>query len=400
MRTIPELSREHIVDTCRVVLDRLRGSTLRKIHDSQGPVFYISDTYPGVWLEHTYDPVIWMKMTGDPIPAISHTKLFLAHQKPDGQLPCYFFNGKVGYSQLQENVSFAQLCWEVWEHTGDRAYLEQVYNSCCRWDAWLCKNRMGSHGLIRVYFGFDTGHDHSSRFRDLRYPGNMGDERNAAEYPQGCDVAPLIAPDVNAVFFGGRQALAKMAAELGLPEEAALWQEKAEQIRRKIYEYCWNEEDEFFYDVDKHGLQRKFTSIAITQLYHEGVLDQAHADRIFDRYFRDERHFNTYCPYPSMAASDSSFCKRISGNDWGYYVQTLTMLRCTRWMKQYGYEEEYRRNLAIWLHDLTAGTGNFTQELDPLTGEYAHCAEWFGPTLLFILAAALELGYIDRSFFA
>lgn len=400
MQTIPAATREQVIDACRRVYDRLKNSTIRPIHDSEGPVLFISDTYPGTWLEHTFDPVTWANLTGDTGPAVAHTRMFLRHQTPEGQLPCFFFGGKVGYSQLQENVSFARLCYEVYEKTGDRAYLAQAYEGCAKWDTWLCRHRMGVHGLIELHWGFDDGHDNSARFLDLKYRGNLGDDHNAAEKPEGCAVAPLVAPDINAVFYGGRMALADMADALGRPREAENWRERAETIRQKLIRLCWNEDDEFFYDVDKTGNQRKIRSIAITQLFQEKLLEQEMADRIFDRYFRDPGHFATPIPWSGLSVSDPLFKKRIDGNDWGYFAQSLVMLRTTRWMAHYGYEKELRENMQIWLDALIASPLPFTQELDPISGAPSVCAHWFSSTMLLFLTAAKALGYIDDRFFA
>jgi len=41
------------------ILDRIYAHHLRLWGGSKGNVFFISDTYPGVWMEHLYDGVAW-----------------------------------------------------------------------------------------------------------------------------------------------------------------------------------------------------------------------------------------------------------------------------------------------------------------------------------------------------
>lgn len=386
--------KERIEANCREIVRRIRGKHLRTVNDSRGDVFYISDTYPGVWLEHTYDPLVWAALSGDTAPAVNQTSLFFAHQKEDGQLPCFVWQSQIGYSQLQECVSFAQLCWEVYGMTGDREYLAEAYRRCGDWDSWLSRNRMGDKGMVQMYGGYDTGHDNSGRLDGMKYHGNIS--KDAADYPTDCPVAPVIAPDLNAILYGSRMALAEMATELGLAEESEAWKNKAADIKSKLYAVCRDPEDGFFYDVDKNGQMRHCKSISITAMFCEKVFDQAEADDIFQRYFLNEKEFGTPFPYPSVSSGDPVFEKRYSGNSWGYYSQGLTMLRTLRWMKHYGYEKELHENMEKWLSAWTESPLPFGQELDPFTGKPSTSSAWYSSTMLFYLYSALELGYITR----
>lgn len=383
------MDRQRVEEQCRVVMNRLRTVHLRTIADSAGPVVYISDTYPGVWLEHVYDGIVWAQLTGEQDVACNYVRLFLDHQSAEGQLPCYVWAHKTGYSQIQECVSFGALAWEACKD-GQEEFLRRVYQGLSRWDAWLCAHRGGESGLIEMYSGYDTGHDNSGRLDGMRYPGEAPDDGQGKPYD--CGVAPLIAPDMNAVFYGDRCALAKMARKLGLEQEAKRWDLLAEDTRRKLIQTCYDEQDEFFYDVDRHGNKRRCRNISITNVFCEGVMDQKMADRVFDRYFRSEREFDTPYPWPSVSADDPLFEKRLLGNSWGYYSQGLTMLRTLRWMKRYGYENELHRNMQKWLEAWTDAPLPFGQELDPFTGAPSQSSPWYSSTMLFYLSAAKELG--------
>lgn len=370
-------------------MQRIRDHHLRQWEGSGGNIFFISDEYPAVWMEHTYDSLVWAMLTGEREVAVNETMLFINKQREDGHFPFVVGDNKVGYNQLQECVSFASLCDEVFDMTDDHDYLDRAYTACARWDGWLCENRMGEHGLIEMYCGFDTGHDNSGRLDGMKYQRNIG--ADAAEKPEGCPVAPLIAPDLNAIFFGSRMALSRMAKKLGREEESKKWHALAEDIKARLFEKCFNSEDCFFYDVDKNGNQRKIKSISVTSLFVERVLDKGLADKIFDRYFRGEGEFNTPYPYPAVSSSDRLFRKNKDGNSWGYFSQGLTQLRTIRWMKQYGYEKEMRENMRLWLDAWTASKLPFGQELDPFTGEPSVCSPYYSSTMLFYLYAATEL---------
>ena len=378
-----------IQENCRIALKRLETMHIKPFADADGPVVYISDTYPGVWLEHVYDGLVWAQLTGDYAPARNYIKLFIDHQSDEGQLPCYVWANRIGYTQIQECVSFGRIAFETAEMLKDAEFDRMVYAALVKWDGWLCAHRDGVSGLIDMYSGYDTGHDHSGRLDGMKYEGEAPE--NGA-YPQDCAVAPLKAPDMNAVFYGDRCALAAFAEKLGLMEEAAHWKKLAQFTKERLMEVCFDETDEFFYDVDKNGRMRRCRNISITNVFCEHVPDQALADRIFDRYFRGGKDFDTPYPWPSVSSGDALFERRKEGNSWGYYCQALTMLRTFRWMKQYGYENEFRRNLRKWLEAWTDAELPFGQELDPFTGKPSKSSPWYSSCLLLYVSAAKELG--------
>ena len=378
-------------------LEQIYTKQLQVIRDSDGPVFFIAGWYPGVWLEQTYDSVEWAIVSGDTSVAHNQIGLYFKHQRPDGHLPMNVKHSSIGYRQIQECMALGRLCLDVFRMDGDRAFLETAYHAISAWDGWLVANRMPNNlGLIEMYCGFDTGHDESGRFLGVKYPHNVG--ADAADFPEGCPVFPGVAPDMNAVFFGNREALAEMASILGKSEEAAAWRAKAEDVRRRMLEMLWDEEDEFFYDFDKYGNKRKVLSISVTNVLTERVPDQAMADRIFHRHLWNEKEFRTPYAFPAVAISDPTWVKSRTGNSWGYYSQGQTILRAFRWMPQYGWRNEHRELLEIWLRAYCDSFDKlpFGQEFDPITGEPSEAAPWYSSAMLLFLRALDELERANR----
>lgn len=402
--------REKIQEICNIIKDRIENLHIGCFKGMEKPLFLISNTYPGVWLEHVYDSVFYAKLQPERMDlAVNTINLFLDHQKENGQLPCYVWNGDVmkvpeenlvGYGQIQECVSFAQLALEVCEMTGDRAFLEKVYEGSGKWAGWLKHNRMTTNrGLIELFVGFDTGHDNSGRLEGLSCPGNYvkdGVLMNASVLPQD-EVAPILAVDMNANYFATLRALAKIAEMLGKKEEAAKWQKESSQIKEKLFEICFDEEDAFFYDVDKNGRKRKYLSSTILHLFLEKVLDQeadsALIKEIYDRHIKNPEEFWTEYPFPSMAVSDPSIKDHIEANCWGYFSQGLIALRCTRWMDDYGMSRDFDILCEKWLKAWTACFDHFKlgQELDPITGEPSPSSEWYSSVMLFYWYGARRL---------
>lgn len=371
------------------------------------PLLLISTQYPGIWLEHVYDSVFYAMRDRSKLHLAENTvDLFISNQRENGQLPCFVldrskmtrvYQNAIGYSQIQECVSFAKLCLLVYKMNREKDFLERIYESASNWVMWLENNRMTlGTGLVEAFVGYDTGHDNSGRLSGLSCIGNYridGVEQNAGVLPAVDDVAPLITVDMNCNFYATLTALSEMARELGLKAASKAWAQRAAQVKSRLFELCFNAEDCFFYDVDKNLNQRKYLSSTIFHLFMEGVLDNesdaALIKEIYERHISNPDEFATPYPYPSMAISDPSCEGHAQRNCWGYYSQGLIALRATLWMEQYGFEGEFDNLCSKWVKAWTEhfDTLKLGQELDPISGVPTKSSEWYSSTMLFYLYA-------------
>lgn len=387
------------------------------------PLPFISEFYPGVWLESSVSGAIFMAWEDPENLYIAENviNVFIDNQSEDGQLPCYILDANaertkhigepIGYSQIQECISFARLCLAVYEMNKDKDFLKKCYDANKAWDGWLRRNRMTTgRGLIEMFCGYDTGHDNSGRFQGMSCKYNYGRRENgvvkhynAAVLPPDDGITPILAPDMNCNFYATQMALADMADVLGMPEEAAEWREKAKEIKAKLFEHCYNKEDAFFYDVDRHGNQRKHLTVAIHHLFIERVLDKDEdaelIKEIYERHIKNPDEFWTPYPFPATAISDpywQSQQKPVS-NNWGYYTQTLTLQRCRFWMDDYGYSEDFDEALRRWLQAYTENFDKipFGQEIHPVTGEPSSCSPWCIGVMNFYRYVVKRLGLLD-----
>jgi len=121
-------------------------------------------------------------------------------------------------------------------------------------------------------------------------------------------------------------------------------------------------------------------------------LDKDMADRIYNRYLKNEKEFWTPYPFSSMSVSDPHFKKEREGNDWSYFSQGLTSLRALRWMDDYGYGKDLEELMRIWTDALVRSEKiKFSQELDPFTGEMSKGCEWYSATMLFFIHSVRRL---------
>jgi len=406
--------KKKIVKLYNEVSERIEKLHIACFKEMNKPLFLISDTYPGVWLEHVYDSIFYAKRNPKRIEIAKNTvDLFIDNQKSDGQLPFYVLDGNkinkpiedlVGYSHIQECVSFYKLCYMLYEMSNDQNVIEKAYESGKKWINWLQNNRMTTNrGLIEMFCGYDTGHDNSGRLEGLANKGLYKKDRiiqNARVVPDNDDIIPILAVDMNCNYYSDLMSLSKMAQKLGKSENALDFKNQAQKVKQNLFKFCFNEKECFFYDVDKNSNQRKYLSSTIFHLFMENVLDTEQdkelIDNIYHKHIKNQNEFWTEYPFPSMAVCDLSSKRHIMPNSWGYYSQGLIALRCTMWMDNYGWSGDFDELCKKWVYALTENydTNQFGQEIDPHTGVPTKCSQWYSSSMLFYLYAVDRLKLI------
>ena len=395
----------------REIEERIETIHIGCFKGMEKPLFLISNQYPGVWLEHVYDSIFYTTMYPQGAAVAKNTiEAFLDRQTKLGQFPCFIWDAGrtsaparelVGYSQIQECVSFMGLCLKFCRMTGDRELLARCYAAGTRWVDWLKTHRMTrGTGLVEMFVGYDTGHDESGRLLGMACPGNYvleGERMNAAVMPPEDGITPITPVDMNANYFGTLTALANMAEALGKPAEAEGWKTEAREHKTRFIAACYEPADGWFYDLDKFGRKRPCRSSTLLHLFLEHVLDPAAdgdmVERIYREHIKNPREFWTPYPFPAMAADDPTARVHKPKNSWGYFSQGLIALRCTLWMDDYGWGADFDRLCERWVEAWTDCYDRlkFGQELDPFTGEPSPSSEWYSSTMLFYLYAVKRL---------
>lgn len=398
-------------------LCKIENAHIACFKDTDKPLFLISEQYPGLWIEHVYDSLMLAHLEPKYLNVAENAiHLFIDRQKDNGQLPFVVLdrnkrperciNDIAGYGQIQECVSFFSLALEVYEMNKDISFLRKVYNAAQKWDEWLRTYRMTTkRGLVEMFVGFDTGHDNSGRFEGISCPTSNtinGEKQNASILPPDDGITPILAVDMNCNFFANEKALARMAEILGKTKEAEKWNKSADEIKKRLFDLCYDQNDAFFYDVDRNGNKRKYKSSTIFHLFLEKVLDKetdkAIIDRIYNEHIKNPNEFWTEYPFPSMAINDSSTERHKVFNSWGYYTQALIVLRCSRWMDYYGYSDDYDYILEKWVKAWTEHyeTIPFAQEIDPITGVPTISSSWYSSCMLNYIYAVRRLKLINK----
>jgi hypothetical protein len=369
------------------------------------PVLLEGAVYPGVWQECAPQEGLvygslarFITPTDGPSPsavARNNHMAFFSLQKPDGQLPCSVKMSATGYGQIQMVVPIAATAWELVQTTHDEEFLATAYASCSRWDAWLRQYRdTRKTGLTEGFCVYDTGHDNSPRWTGTPKQCPQADARL---YDHSVASLPRLCPDLSATTYGGRVALAAMAAALGKRDEAARWETEAERIRNLIIDKLYDPETAAFYDLDAQDKFVKVRSDVISRVLGEHVLklsekrDRAIFEAIWTRQIHNPKAFWAPFPLTSVALDDPAFVRPIPRNSWGGASQALTALRAPRWMTHYGKESELRHLMFQWCEAISRYT-EFRQQMDPLTGDFTRIdASGYSPAALVYLDFVVRL---------
>ena len=356
------------------------------------PVLTTGKGYPGIWLEHNHDSLFYADI--NPQIAINSHRIFYDFQAEDGLFPAYICKWPheeayhIGYGHMQTIYPIAASAFEIAKKTGDEEFLRDSYEACSKYDAWIrrFRNTRGT-GLAEIFCGFDTGHDNSSRIADMPHACPFGDARICPDEKH----LPIIAPDISAMLYRAEIALGDMAEELGKGNEGSMWRQRAEDVREKIVEICYDPEDEFFYDVDANGNFRKYLSEHIFRLFVNHATDKEHFEKIYNRYIKSEKHFNTPYPFASISASAPYFDINLAENNWNGKTQMHTALETVFWMEHYGKKAEFSEFMAMWTDRCNESDMICSQEAHPFTGEYSTKAPAFTTTLIMYIEFAKRL---------
>lgn len=346
-----------------------------------GPVLIEGAEYPGVWQEcapqEGREYVNWR-----PDVAVNNHMTFFALQREDGQLPANNKRSETGFGQIQMVVPIAATAWEVAKATGKDELLSAAYRACSRWDAWLGKYRnLRGTGLVEGFCTYDTGHDNSPRWEGVAHqcPG-----KDAKRFVEG-QGTPRLCPDLSATVYGGRVALAGMAKALGKNNEAAMWEERGEDIRKLILAKLYVPEDWAFYDVDAAGKFVKVRGDVLSRVCGEHLVDQALFERLWAGQLHKKEAFWPAYPLPSIAMDDAKFVRPIPRNSWGGASQALTALRAGRWMEFYGKPAAFAQMMSAWCEALERD-GTYRQQMDPETGVFTEGgSKGYSPAALVML---------------
>lgn len=240
------------------------------------------------------------------------------HQAPDGFIP--HMATPQGASDVTQPPVIAWGAMKVFEKSGDRAFLETVYQKNKAFLYWCCENRVkGPEGLYiwqtagqEICRCAESGMDNSSRFDD---------------------VVNVEAIDFCSYMANETRQMRRMAEILGHTNEAAEFAAWHEDLRRAINQKLWDEDDGFYfdYDFDRRCIHKVWSVASFLPLF-AGVCDGAQSAKLAAQ-LQNPDTFATAFPIPCVAKSDPTF-----GSDmWRGPVWINCNYMVIEGLREYGY---------------------------------------------------------------
>lgn len=344
------------------------------------PILNEGGVYLGCWLEST--GTINAELLSRFIPSVAGRTFaaFAEHQRDDGLFPYKLTANGPAWAQIQTVTPLARSVWTHYRLNSEgRDWLRRMYDAMARNDAWLAQWRdTRGTGGVEAFCCYDTGHDLSPRFWHVP-DSPFGNDPKA--YDPDNPLLPFVAPDLTANVACQRYYLARIAEELG--EDGQGWLEKAARSEKALFRTCWDDEDEFFYDLDSNEQFVKVQSDVLLRVMACEVGTDEFFDAALRRYLLNTRKFFSKYPFTSIALDDPRFSPDFDYNSWAGPPNALTLIRAPHAFEAHGRHVELTWAIQPTLSALFKAE-RFAQTLDPFTGRVGY-TEAYSPAILCLL---------------
>ena len=222
----------------------------------------IKDAFQEMYYWDTYFANVGLIISGLTEQAKNNTENVAYMIEKYGYMP----NGnRTYYLSRSQPPFFTQMAREVYEQTGDKAWLKKMYDTGCKEHSFWQTERITACGLNRYYATISEKEidGHSAYFTDRINiaPAKTTEEKRLmaeacltfCESGWDCNSRFGLFPqnfawlDLNSLHYGMENNLAYFAKELGIDSD---WSQKAEERKALINKLCWNETVGGFCDYD------------------------------------------------------------------------------------------------------------------------------------------------------
>ncbi|MBN1119461.1 MAG: hypothetical protein JXJ17_00155 [Anaerolineae bacterium] len=188
--------------------------------------------YVGLWLWDSALHTLAYRHV-DPELAYNQLRAMTVCQLPDGMLPDAVYDegiiSTIEHPFTAEVTKPPIMAWaalKLYEKTGDLGFLEEIYVSLVRWNAWwFSMNDDDLDGVVQYNHPYSSGLDDSPLW----------------DYGM-----PVESPDLNTYLCVQMGSLAEMAEALGMDAEGAMWRRRAAAMVRNMIDKMWDNETGVF----------------------------------------------------------------------------------------------------------------------------------------------------------
>lgn len=291
--------------------------------------------------------------------------------------------------------------WKVYEATGDKEFLKEMYPKLKAYHEWWYTNRDHNKNGIAEYGGmvhrynnspeeiilaaaWESGMDNAVRFDVEGYgEDDIGvkvfENRDVQENLVGYSINQE-SVDLNSFLYAEKVYLGKIADILGYTQESKDFFEKAVYVKNYINDNMYDEATGYYYDLqfDHAGNTKLLVNRGKgTEGYiplWANAADDEKAKKVVENIL-DENVMNTYLPFPTAAKDNPKYdpTKYWRGPVWldQAYFGIIGL-------NNYGYKKE-ARDLTIKLFENSEGLledGAIRENYNPETGEGLHCSNF------------------------
>lgn len=327
-----------------------------------------------------YFECIYQLYNGESKYCFSNLEAFLIRQEDDGFIKRSF--GPYNYGEMHMFKPFiAQTALLGMHQTPNIDWLVDYYPKIVKYEnCWYERYDKDKNNLCVWYNADHSGMDN----QNSRVINGLIDE----------------GVDLNCYLYREFCALSELANILGKKEDKALFDQKAEMVKKAINELLWDEETGFYYDrLENTGKLNKVKGISgFTPLY-AGIVPQNRAERMVKEHLLNEKEFWAKYPINTLAQNeagyDQSGAQPPSGHcNWNGTTWIPFNYMIFHGLLEYGYND-IAKELAYKTFDLVYRQNQFTREYyNSDTGEGYGRNPFYGwSTLAYFMPLEYELKY-------
>jgi hypothetical protein len=247
--------------------------------------------YVGVWQWDAYFHALAYRHVDMQL-AQDQIRIVLDHQREDGMLPdAVHDEGLVTHlsTPVEGDVTKPPLlgwaAWKLYEHGGDREFLDEIYEPIVRWNNWWFEhNDLDGNGLCEYRHPYSSGLDDS---------------------PLWDAGMPVESPDLNTYLYLQQEALSNIARVLGATADAQRWQQRAQALAQRLVQLAWDAESGLFWARHQGARIDVLTPFSLFPLI-TGQMPAEIAARLV-AHLTDESRFWPRYPVPTVALDDPRY---------------------------------------------------------------------------------------------
>ena len=275
------------------------------LHDGLFPSAAVS-YFSGFWAWDSWKHAVALALF-DPELAKNQIRAMFDYQASDGMLPdvIYLSSSYNNWRNTKPPLA-GWAVWSIYEACEDETFLSEMYEKLVRYHSWWYDKRdhdgdglceYGSTDGSLTAAKWESGMDNGARFdySDILFNENYAYSLNQESV------------DLNSYLYAEKLYLALMDSVLGRPQSMNNWRNDAAVLKTKIQSEMFDESTGFFYDINYYShtpIVAQGPEGWIPLWAEAATQQQAESVRAI---ILDTDKFNTFVPFPTLAADHPSF---------------------------------------------------------------------------------------------